>query len=267
MLQPKPSPQPSKPLLTIAAATRRLLRQNNSQTTNILMKKAIRISIIASCLGIAFLSLSATNTNAQGVLREILDRMDKYNKSITSLQADVTMVKYDSTLKISETYNGSTSYLPKAKGHDRYARIDWTKPTQESIAVIGEEYELYRPRLNQVIYGKAKDEKGKAGNLLSFMSMSRDELKDKFDVAYIGQEQIQGGTDTWHIELTPKTGQDYKKADLWIDADGSPRQARVLERNSDTTTILISGVKKNPTIKASVFVLNYDKGKVKRIPG
>src|ERR1043165_3953774 len=164
------------------------------------MKKAIRTSIIAGCLGILFSAVSVTESRAQNILGEILRRMDVYNKSITSLQADVTMVKYDSTLKISETYNGSTSYLPKGKGHDRYARIDWTKPTQESIAVIGEEYELYRPRLNQVIYGKAKNAKqggSKASNLMSFLSMSKDELKSNFDVAYIGQEQIQGGIDTW----------------------------------------------------------------------
>lgn len=231
------------------------------------MKKAIRTGVIAALLGIVFFGINATSSQAQGVLREILDRMDRYSKSLTSFQADVTMVKFDSTLKIAETYNGSVAYLPKAGGHDRYARLDWTKPQQESLAVIGDSFEMYRPKLNQVVFGKSKDAKqgGKAGNLLSLLTMKKDDLRRDFEVIYIGQEQIQGGTDTWHIELTPKTTMDYKKADLWVDADGSPRQARILEKTNDTTTLLISSVKKNPTLKASIFKLDYPKN-TPRVP-
>jgi outer membrane lipoprotein-sorting protein len=229
------------------------------------MKKVIRTSVIATCLGMLFIGVSAPRSNAQ-VLREILNRMDTYNKSLQSLQAEVTMVKYDSTLKISETYNGSVSYLAKAKGHDRYARIDWTKPAQESLAVIGDKYELYRPRLNQVVYGRTTGGQGKAGNLLSFLTMSRDELKSNFDVSYIGQEAISGGTQTWHLDLKPLRTTDYQKAEIWVDADGAPRQARILEKNNDTTTLMISGMKKNPTLKGEVFALKYP-GSVKKIPG
>jgi len=232
------------------------------------MKKAIRISVVAACLGIMFSAVSVSESHAQaGVLREILNRMEAYNKNLQSLQADVTMVKFDSTLKISDTYSGSVSYLPKAKGHDRYARIDWTRPQQESLAVIGNAYELYRPRLNQVISGKANSSgNGKAGNLLSFLTMSRDELKSNFDVSYIGQEQISGGVDTWHLQLKPLKTMDYSMADIWIDPDGTPRQARILEKNKDTTTLLISGIKKNPTINAKAFQLNYP-ANVKRVAG
>ena len=231
------------------------------------MKKAIRTGIFAACLGIAFSAVGVSESRAQGVLREIEGRMEAYNKNLQSLQADVTMVKFDNTLKVSDTYNGSVSYLAKAKGHDRYARIDWTKPAQESLAVIGNDYELYRPRLNQVIYGKTGGNgNGKAGNLLSFLTMSRDELKSNFDVSYIGQEQISGGVDTWHLELKPLKTMDYQKADIWVDADGTPRQARILEKNNDTTTLLISGIKKNPTLQGSIFKLKYP-GNVKRIAG
>jgi len=220
------------------------------------MKKAIRSSIIAGCLGIVFSMVGVAETRAQ-VLRQIEDRMEAYNQNLQSLQASVTMEKFDSTLKIPETYSGSVSYIAKAKGHDRYARIDWTKPAQESLVVIGSDYELYRPRLNQVIYGKTSGGQGKAGNLLSFLTMSRAELKANFDVSYIGEEQISGGTNTWHLQLKPLKTTDYKMADIWVDSDGTPRQARVLEKNNDTTTLMISGIKKNPTIKGDAFKLNY----------
>lgn len=235
------------------------------------MTKAIRISIISACLGIVFLGLSATESRAQGVLKVVLDRMDSYNKSLTTLTSNVTMEKYDSTLKISETSSGSTSYIsknsPKAKGK-MYARINWTRPAEEQIIIIGDDYELYRPRLNQVIWGKAsKSSKGSqgAGSALAFMSMSRDQLKANYEVAFIGQESM-SGTDVWHLELTPKTQASYQKAELWVDANGAPLQARITERNNDTTTIRLTGRQENPKIDPSIFTPKYPAG-VKRIQG
>ncbi|MFL6374548.1 MAG: LolA family protein [Pyrinomonadaceae bacterium] len=235
------------------------------------MKKAIRTAVVACSLGMVFLSISATESRAQGVLREILDRMDKYNKAITSLQADVTMVKSDSTLKIDETSSGTATYIsknaPKAKGQ-MYARINWVKPAEEQIIVIGDSYELYRPRLNQVIYGKAQQAKNSAGgasSALAFMNMSRDQLKANYDVAYIGQEDM-SGTKVWHLELTPTTKASYKQAELWIDANGAPLQAKITERNNDTTTIRLTARKENPKLDTSLFIPKYPSG-VKRIAG
>jgi outer membrane lipoprotein-sorting protein len=230
------------------------------------MNKVLRIGIIAICLGFIFSSISVSEAKAQNILGEILSRMDKYNKSLQSLKADVTMVKYNPQLNVSDTTVGTTSYLPKTAKRSLYARIDWTKPVEEQISVIGDSYELYRPRLNQVIYGKTQKAQGspKAGNLLSFMNMSKEQLKANYDVVYIGEEQIQGAVKTWHIQLTPKVQSGYKFADMWIDGDGTPRQAKVTEKNNDTTTLLISNIQKNVTLSASLFKLNYPKS-VKRV--
>lgn len=230
------------------------------------MNKVLRIGLIGVCLGFIFSSISAGEAKAQNILGEILRRMDTYNKSLQSLKADVTMVKYDPVLKVADTTVGTTSYLPKTTKRSLYARIDWTKPVEEQISVIGDSYELYRPRLNQVIYGKTQKAQGspKAGNLLSFMNMSKEQLKANYDVVYIGEEQIQGGAKTWHIQLTPKIKSGYKFADMWIDGDGTPRQAKVTENNDDTTTLLISNMQKNITLNASIFKLNYPKS-VKRV--
>jgi len=38
-----------------------------------------------------------------------------------------------------------------------------------------------------------------------------------------------------------------------------PRQAKVVEQNGDTTTVLLSNIKKNVTIKGDVFDLKYPK--------
>lgn len=227
------------------------------------MRKFILFAFVISAF-----ALSASTARAQ-VLTEVLRRMDINNKSLQSLKADVTMVKTNTQLGESDTTSGTTSYLPKTGNRVMYVRIDWTKPVEEQISVIGDSYELYRPRLNQVIQGKTNSTKtsASAGGALAFMSMSKDQLKANYDVTYIGEETVSGGTATWHLQLTPKSKTTYKQAQLWVDKDGMPRQAKVTEQNNDTTTVLLANIRKNETIKGDTFRLAYDKRKVKIIKG
>ena len=89
--------------------------------------------------------------------------------------------------------------------------------------------------------------------------MNKGQLETNYDVVYLGEEQISGGVRTWHLQLTPKTATSYRTAELWVDADGMPRQAKVLEQNDDTTTVLLSNLQKNITLNGSIFKLNYPK--------
>ena len=192
--------------------------------------------------------------------------MDVNNKALQSMTANVTMSKHNPQLNTTDVSQGNTSYLPKTAKRVMYVRINWTKPMDEQISVIGDAYELYRPRLNQVITGKVNkaSNSAAAGGALSFMSMSKEQLKTNYDVVYLGEEQVEGGTATWHLQLTPKTASSYKSAELWVDKDGMPRQAKIIEQNSDSTTVLISNITKNVTLKGDIFKLNYPKS-VKKI--
>lgn len=218
-------------------------------------------------MGVAFMISIVSVGESRGQLREILKRIDNHNRTLQSLQAGVTMVKYDAVLKVHDTSVGSTSYLPQAGKRVRYVRVDWTKPAEEQMAVIGDDYEVYRPRLNQVIVGKVQKAQGRqgVGNALGFVNMSKAQLEANYDTTFIGVEDISGGVRTWHILLTPLSPTKYKTADLWIDADGMPRQARINEHNNDTTTVLLSNIQKNVTINGDIFRLAYDKKKVKII--
>lgn len=203
---------------------------------------------------------SVQSAFAQGPLGEILKRMDDHNKAITSVQADVTMVKLNVQLNEPDTYIGSTSYLPNAKGK-RYMRLDWTKPRVEQVSVIGDDYRLYKPSINQVYIGKVNKAKSSAGagNALGFMSMNREQLRANYNVVYLGTENA-GGVSTWHLQLTPKIATNYKSAELWVDTNGMPVQAKVFEQNNDTTTVTLQNIRKNVQISASIFVLNIPKG-------
>lgn len=229
------------------------------------MSKLLRYSFLIFCFGLISAG-SVKDASAQGITEELLTRMDRYNKSLQSLRADVTMVKTNVQLGVSDTTYGSTSFLPKTAKQETHVRIDWTRPVEEQISVRGDDYELYRPKLNQVIVGKVNKAKNSAsvGGALGFMNMSKAQLKANYSITNLGEEQISGGIRTLHIRLTPTKPTSYKFAELWVDADGMPRQAKVIEQNSDTTTVLLSNPKKNETLKAEVFKLKYP-GSVKKI--
>ncbi len=226
------------------------------------MNSLLRHSLIVFSLAV-ICSSAAVEVNGQNILGNILSRMDNYNKSLQSLQADVTMVKYNPQLNVSDTSVGTTSYLTKSGKRPMYTRIDWVKPAREEISVIGDEYTLFRHRLNQVIKGKVDRAKNSAsaGGALSFMSMSRAQLRANFDIQYVGEANIMDAakTLTWHLKLTPKVRTSYQSAELWVDGDGAPRQAKITEHNNDTTTILLQNLKKNGTLKAEIFRINYPK--------
>ena len=233
------------------------------------MKRFMKFGLSAMCLALILNVFAVTETKAQGVLNDILNRMDNNYKSLSSLNSNLKMVKFNPQLGVSDTFEGKVIFLPKTSSRVMYARIDWAKPMEENIAIIGDTYKLYRPKLGQAIAGKVSSaQKGNKvpGGTLAFLSMSKAQMKDNYVVSYLGQEQVSGGTNTWHLQLTPKNPTSYKKADLWVDKDGMPIQSTVTENNGETTTIHLSGFQKNVTIKGSAFVLNIPKN-VKIVQG
>ncbi len=223
------------------------------------MKSYLRISLAAIAV-ILFLNAFAV-TDAKAQLNDILKRMEVNRNTMKTLRSDVMMVKYNSQLKESDTTHGNSIYLP-TKGRDALVRIDWTKPVVETLAVVNGKYVLHRPRLKQAIVGNAKDAKGsgKANGAMSFMNMSKEQLKANYTIKYLGQENVSGGTPTWRLELTPKAATNFKMAELWVDGNGMPVQAKVIETNNDTTTVLLSNFEKNAKINASQFEVKLPKG-------
>ncbi len=231
------------------------------------MKLFLRLSLTAIAITLFFSAITVTETKAQGVLNDILKRMEINRNTMKTLRSDVTMVKYNAQLKESDTTQGTSIYLP-TKGRDALVRIDWTKPVEEKLAVVDGEYILYRPRLKQAIIGNAKNAKGngKANGALSFMNMSKEQLKANYTIKYLGEEKVSGKIPTWHLELTPKKATNFKLAELWVDGNGMPIQAKVIETNNDSSTVLLSNFEKNATINADDFKIKLPPG-TKRIKG
>ena len=231
------------------------------------MKSFLRLSFAAIAVTLFFNAFAVSDAKAQFAQQEILNRMNKHNQALQSLRSNVTMVKYNSQLKETDVTEGTTTYLP-SKGRDAYVRIDWTKPAEEMLVVRNGQYLLYRKRLNQAIIGKVKDAQGsgKANNALAFMNMSKAQLKANYSIKYLGEETVSNGVKTARLELTPKQTTSYKLAEIWVDADGMPVQAKVVESNNDTTTVMLSNIQKNITINASIFDPKLPKD-VKKVAG
>jgi outer membrane lipoprotein-sorting protein len=221
------------------------------------MKNYLRLSLTALALVLFFNAFAVTEAKAQGILNEILKRMEAHRQSLSSLQANITMDKYNPQVDIHDVTEGTTMYLP-AKGRDALVRIDWTKPTQETLSVVNKQYVLLRTRLNQAIVGKvdSKNTNTKAGGALAFMSMSKEQLKANYDVSYLGKETVGGNVETWHLKLVPKTATGQKYAEIWVDGNGMPLQAKVVENNDDSTTVLLTNLQKNINLDASKFKVN-----------
>lgn len=219
-----------------------------------LLKAVIAISIFAGFF-------SVTETSAQDKLREILNRMDTHNKSMTTLRAKVTMVKTNAQLGDSDTSVGTALYA-KGKARNPLVRINWDKP-QESLAIRDGQYIMYRPRLELAITGSTsnagKDAKG--GSALAFMNMSKTELRANYDVALLSENvTLSSGARTLHIQLTPKNRTSYKSAELWVDPDGMPQQTKIIEQNNDTTTVLLTNLEKNVKLDGAAFQISLPKG-------
>ena len=224
------------------------------------MKSFFRFSFATIILTLFSSVFTVTETRASNPLPEILNRMEVNRNAMKTLRSKVTMVKYNAQLKESDTNQGTSIFMP-TKGRDALVRIDWTKPVEETLAVVNGKYVFYRPRLKQAIVGNAKDAKGngKANGALSFMNMSKDQLKANYTIKYLGQEKVSGDVPTWRLELTPKKATSFKMAELWVDGNGMPIQAKVVESNNDTTTVLLSDFEKNTKINLSQFEVKLPK--------
>ena len=226
------------------------------------MKTFFRFGFLAIALTFFFNAVVVNEAKAQGTINEIYKLMEQHRVALKTLRADVLMDKYNPQLDIHDTMQGNVIYLPGKSDRDMYIRINWTKPVDEQLAVIKGEYTLFRPRLKQAIVGKVDQAKNSAGagNALAFMSMSKAQLRANYTPELIGKETVGSGALTFHLKLTPKAANKYKSAEIWVDGNGMPVQAKIIESNNDSTSVLLTNLRKNESINAKVFKIDLPNG-------
>lgn len=226
------------------------------------MKRIVPLGLLLAILAGALIisSPKATNGQSAGLVSSVLNRMERNRQSLRSLKANLSMEKYNAQLRDKDQYVGSVLYMP-ASGRDASVRIEWQKPQHEILAVSNGKFQLFRPRLNQVMVGKSGSFKGKAGagGVLDMMYMSKQQLEARFQpVQDVKEETLWGGVSTIHLTLVPKSDSSFKYAEIWVDSSGMPVQTKIVEKNGDATTMRLSGMERNLKISSEEFNLKLD---------
>jgi len=234
------------------------------------MRKFISPVLIAAFIT-ATLVFSAGPVRPQtaGLVSAALSRMENQKRSLKSMRANISMQKYNSQLRDTDTYSGTVLYIPGPAGSSSaFLRLEWTKPQQEILAVANGNYVLYRPRLNMAYVGKTGTIKSeKDSDVLALMNMSATQLRTRFgEFEDSREETLWGGVHTTHFKATPKTDASYSYIEIWVDDSGMPIQTKMVEKNDDATTVRLTNIDKNGSIPMDQFTLKLDSN-VKRVKG
>ena len=232
------------------------------------MKKVIPSILAVGLIAISLLAVPVQKVDAQaGLVSSLYTRLEKNRQNLKTLSADINMEKYDAQLRVSDKYYGNVRYIPVG-GRGAFVRLEWTKPQHEILTVANGLYVLYRPRLNQAIYGNTNAvHSEKDSDVLSLLNMSAAQLRSRFgEPQDFREETLWGGVWTQHLKAVPKAAASYKYIELWVDKEGMPVQTKMVEKNDDSTTVRLTNVAKNQTIDKSVFEQKLDSN-VKKVKG
>src|SRR5256714_7633741 len=237
-----------------------------------MMKKIFSLSLVIglTLTALSIQSGSVARAQGPGFVSSLLSRMEKNQRSLKSLRANISMVKYNAQLRDEDKYQGIVLYIPGAAGSSSaFVKLEWTQPQHVILSVMNGLYSLYRPRTGTVIEGKTAgiNKNSKDGDVLALMNMSAAQLRTRFgEPEDMRDETLWGGVWTQHLKVTPKTAASYKYIELWVDKEGMPVQTKMVEKNDDSTTVRLMNVEKNQNIPLDQFKLKLD-GNVKHVKG
>jgi outer membrane lipoprotein-sorting protein len=195
-------------------------------------------------------------------LDAVLKNMDQASASFKGLTGQIRKLAHTQVVNVDDVTEG-TIVVKKFKPHDIRIRIDFTKPSQQMVAIGGGKAEIYYPKLNEVQEGDLGKIKGLVDQLmlLGFGGNSA-ELQDAYTVTLGGPDTVNGEKVT-RIVLIPKSKeilQTVKKAELWISDKGITLQQKFDQGGGDYLLSTYSKINLNPNIPDSAVKLDVPKG-------
>src|SRR5438876_800081 len=163
---------------------------------------------------------SRTIAQSAGLFSSILQRIEKNKRNLKTLRADINMEKYNSQLRLKDTWSGIVLYIPAAG--NAFVRLEWNSPQHEILTSENGNYILYQPRKKIAYEGKNSHFSNRSdGDVLALMNMSAAQLRTRFgEFQDVHEETLWGGVATWHFKVFPKVTASYKHIEVWIDKDG-----------------------------------------------
>ncbi|HKQ73618.1 MAG TPA: outer membrane lipoprotein carrier protein LolA [Blastocatellia bacterium] len=230
------------------------------------MKRFISLAVIA---GITLLLAGAdrhVNANAQPqILTGILNKMRKANQELKSLKAEIVQEKTNNQIGVTDTTYGQLLYKPDVSKSKRKLRIDYTKPSQDILAVDGDNFVFYQPRIKQAIRGfTSKVSKGKQDGLAQILAIvlsgSLESASGEYDLS-AGKDEMVNGIMTSLLRAIPKSNKQFTSIDIWISQQSSiPVRFSATERNGDVTVFTFKNMQLNASVPDSAFNLKLPSG-------
>jgi outer membrane lipoprotein-sorting protein len=134
-----------------------------------------------------------------------------------------------------------------------------TDPDKKFVLFKDGMVRLYQPKIEQVTEYKAGKNKDEVESFLVLgFGGSGQELQRSFAVKYAGLEKVEG-TDTWKLELTPKSQRArgiFEQIILWIDTQrGISVRQKLIEPSGDYRLAKYSNIRLNEPVNDDTFKL------------
>jgi len=199
----------------------------------------------------------------QQLLAGILNKMEKAHLELKSLRAEISQQKTNAQIGISDNEYGALIYKPSSGRSKGKLRIDYTRPSRDTIALVGDNVVYYQPRINQVFKSSlAKAAKGKVGGFTQLVGLdgSVKSLAGNYNIEFLKDESINGQMTTL-LRLTPKAGGQFSTIDIWVNQQSwIPAQWRLVERNGDFTIVTLKNMQLNTPIPDTAFQVSVPGG-------
>ena len=199
---------------------------------------------------------STSGVMPQQMLTGILNKMEKAHQELKSLRAELSQQKTNSQIGITDNEYGSLIYKPSAGRAKGKLRIDYTRPSKDTIALVGDNVVFYQPRINQVFKSTlAKAAKGKIGGFSQLIGLdgSIKSMASNYNIEFLKDETINGQKTTL-LRLTPKSPGQFTAIDIWVNQQNwIPAQWKLVERNGDFTIVSLKNVQLNTPIPDAAF--------------
>jgi outer membrane lipoprotein-sorting protein len=220
------------------------------------MKRTMILALSVALLVSLTETIRRADANASPqLLTGILAKMEKMHKDLRSLKAGFVQEKVNAQIGTKDKDYGTLLYKPgvgKAKGK---FRLDYTKPSNNTVAVNGDSFLFYQPKLNQAfkksVTEAAKGRVGGYGQLIGLDSSVKT-LVSQYDIDVIGDANVDGQNAT-HLRFTPKTRGGLTNIEMWINNSGFPLMQKFNERNGDYTVFKLTNPQQNVAINDGDF--------------
>lgn len=194
------------------------------------------------------------------LLTGILNKMEKAHQDMKSLKAELIQETTNSQIGITDKVFGAILYKPAAGKNKGKLRIDYSQPNKDIVALVGDNFTFYQPRINQVLKTTLmKASKGKIAGTFYGLDSSLKSILNNYNVDYLKDEVINGQSSTV-LRLTPKTKGQVNSIDIWVLQNGLPSQWKFVDNNGDLRVYTLKGIELNSNIPDSAFNINIPNG-------